>query len=431
MTTDASIVVDHVTKRYHRRGQLKGLRETLASLPRRILSGKQQADDLLDAVQDVSFQVQPGEAFGIIGPNGAGKTTMLRLLSGITQPTSGRIAAPGRIASIIELGAGFHPELSGRENIHLYAAIMGLRPREVKAGFDEIVAFSELEPFLDMALKHYSSGMYVRLAFSVATFSRPDVLLVDEVLAVGDAAFQSKSLRRIRELKDSGTAIVFVSHSMHAVRILCDRAALLHRGRVQIESGAEAVIAEYLNNPHYTDSGESTSYQTGAEGKGPARARAAEITRVAIVDVSGQEKSAFKTGERLLVRIEYLARERIVRPVFSIAFYSTDGTLYAAHETDWDNFDVDAIEGRGAIEALFDKLTLLPGGYLLSISISDSTGLSKYDWHQKAYRLHVLVGDRASGLMYLSHAWRMSACMPGPIEGYTTRVGQPADLSNG
>lgn len=411
MSSRPAVVAEHVTKKYYLRGHLQGLREALSALPRRFL-GKTIPDNRFCAVKDVSFQVQPGEAFGVIGPNGAGKTTMLRLLSGITIPTTGLISATGRIGAIIELGAGFHPELTGRENIHLYAAIMGMTPREVKLGFDEIVAFSELGPYLDMALKHYSSGMYVRLAFSVAAHLRPDVLLIDEVLAVGDAAFQTKSLRRIRELKETGTAIVFVSHNLHQVRVLCDRALLLYRGEVQACGETEAVVSAYLNDPHLQGAIQET-YEDQASTNDSSTAEGARITRVTLLDNEGTCRSAFRTGEPLIVRIEYTAYHHIAQPTFTIAFYSVDGTMYAAHQTNWDGFKLDAIEGTGGIEAVFEHLDLLAGGYLLSISISDSQGFSKFDWHQKAYPLHVLVGDRASGLVYLRHAWR--AIPPTPV----------------
>lgn len=399
--------VEKVDKRYHRRGAVRSLRSSLSRVPQRFGLGAPLEDDLFFALKDVSFSVKPGQAFGIIGPNGAGKTTMLRLLSGITRPTSGKMEIDGRVAAIIELGAGFHPELSGRENIYLYASILGMKRQEVKAKFDEILAFSELEEFLDMSLKHFSSGMYIRLAFSVAACLNPDVLLIDEVLAVGDASFQTKSLRRIRDLKDAGTAIIFVSHNLHQVRVLCDQAMLLSKGEQQAIGESESVVAEYLNNPRYQAELKET-YQSTKVGDGKLEPKEAEITRVSLLDSQGNERSEFKTGESLVVRIEFNAHQRIDCPTFTIAFYSFDGTLYAAHQTNWDGFDIDFIHGKGMIEAAFDQLSLLPGGFLLSISISDSQGFSKYDWHQKSYRLFVMAGQRASGMISIPHRWQIS-----------------------
>lgn len=198
------------------------------------------------ALQDVSFDVRKGEAIGIVGRNGAGKSTLLKILSRITEPTTGRIILAGRVVSLLEVGTGFHPELSGRENIYLNGAILGMRKSEIKARFDEIVAFAEIDKFLDIPVKRYSSGMYVRLAFAIAAHVRPDVLIVDEVLAVGDAAFQQKCLGRLRDLSGSRhTTVLFVSHQMEALLRLCQRGLLLHQGRVVADGSMEAVSHEY------------------------------------------------------------------------------------------------------------------------------------------------------------------------------------------
>ncbi|MEA3335278.1 MAG: polysaccharide ABC transporter ATP-binding protein [Chloroflexota bacterium] len=238
-----SVICDKVSKRY-RLGAFGSLRGTVSSLFER-RSEEEEAQRTLWALQDVSFRLQPGESLGLLGPNGAGKTTTLKLLSKITRPTSGNITLLGRSSSLIELGAGFHPELTGKENIFLNGAILGLSRHEIQRRLDEIIAFSELERFIDTPVKRYSSGMYVRLGFAVAAYVEPNVLLVDEVLAVGDISFRQRCIKRMKELQESGTTVIFVSHNMHLVRNMCQRSLLLVHGQIQSEGPTDDVIADY------------------------------------------------------------------------------------------------------------------------------------------------------------------------------------------
>ena len=244
------ITFDHVSKRY-RLSQLgsKSIREELSRSAWRLVRYRRTAatdeTDHFAALDDVSFTIEKGETVGIIGSNGAGKSTILKLLAHITYPTSGKIAVLGSVASLIELGAGFHPELTGRENIYLYGAIMGMRRAEVRARFDEIVDFSELHRFIDAPVKRYSSGMYVRLGFSVAAHINPEVILVDEVLAVGDAAFRRKCLQRVDELRRGGTTIVLVSHDTVVVEELCNRVFFMQDGRIRAQGAPRTVIEDY------------------------------------------------------------------------------------------------------------------------------------------------------------------------------------------
>ncbi|HEV2762237.1 MAG TPA: ABC transporter ATP-binding protein, partial [Pyrinomonadaceae bacterium] len=234
--------LEHVSKRYRIRQE----REASSRNPvvRRLQALVRPASDFW-AVKDVSFEVRRGEALGIIGHNGAGKSTILKLLSNITTPTSGEITIAGRLSSLIEVGSGFHPELTGRENIFLNGSILGMRRREIADKLDSIVEFAGLRQFLDVPVKRYSSGMYVRLGFSIAAHLDPDILLLDEVLAVGDASFQQKCLQRIGEMKQAGTTIVFISHDLGAVERLCDRVILLKRGEIALDGSPHEVIAEY------------------------------------------------------------------------------------------------------------------------------------------------------------------------------------------
>ncbi len=243
------ITVDQVSKRY-RLSQLgaKSFREEVVRLGRRLVARRTPVEtEEFYALRDVSFEIERGEAVGFIGPNGSGKSTILKLLARIVYPTRGRVAVRGSVASLIEVGAGFHPELTGRENIFLYGSIMGMKQAEVRAGFDSIIDFAELQRFIDTPVKRYSSGMYVRLGFAVAAHINPGVLLLDEVLAVGDASFQSKCMRRIEELRRDRMTIVFVSHDMTAVRRLCDRVFFLRNGEIRASGAPGEVIGNYYD----------------------------------------------------------------------------------------------------------------------------------------------------------------------------------------
>jgi lipopolysaccharide transport system ATP-binding protein len=243
MNTDTAISVSHVSKRYTIGVQKDGsLRGTLAGLIGSKSANKQEE---FWALNDVSFEIKKGEVIGIIGKNGAGKSTLLKILSQITKPTSGRIEISGRVASLLEVGTGFHPELSGRENIYLNGTILGMTRQEVKDKFDEIVAFSGVEKFIDTPVKHYSSGMYVRLAFAVAAYLEPEILIIDEVLAVGDAEFQKKCLGKMKEVAGHGRTVIFVSHNMAAVKSLCDSVILVVQGEVSFKGSVNQGIARY------------------------------------------------------------------------------------------------------------------------------------------------------------------------------------------
>src|SRR5262244_3333026 len=224
------------------------LRESIVKTLRSPFGGRNgNRDNMIWALKDASFEVMPGEVFGVIGPNGAGKSTLLKVLSRIIEPTSGRVELYGRIASLIEVGTGFHPDLSGRENVYLNGAILGMKHREIDQRFDEIVAFAEVERFIDTAVKHYSSGMYLRLAFAVAAHLDPEILLVDEVLAVGDAVFQQKCLAKMQDAANAGATVLFVSHNMGAVERFCPRALLIRQGTLAMDSSADEVIRNYLS----------------------------------------------------------------------------------------------------------------------------------------------------------------------------------------
>ncbi|HEY7678256.1 MAG TPA: ABC transporter ATP-binding protein [Candidatus Methylomirabilis sp.] len=357
------------------------------------------------ALRGVSFAVRPGEAFGIIGPNGSGKSTTLKILARITQPTLGRVRVVGRVSALLEVGAGFHPELSGRENIYLNASILGMKNAEIDRKLDSIVEFAGLERFIDTPIKRYSTGMSMRLGFAVAAHVEPEVLLVDEVLAVGDTSFQQKCLRRIRELKDAGTAIVFVSHDLATVRSLCDRAMFLFQGEVQVMDKTEPVIRSYYDSllrPAF-------ERMAGAAVERPDRVgKDVEIEAIRFLGADGTPRQEFRTGDDLTIEIEYVARRPIAEPSFNIAFYAMDGTLHASVVSALEGFLIPRLEGRGTMRVDFPSLALMPNVFEMNIAITDRTGFSKYAWSNGEERLLVLRGKEADGLAYLPQRWSLN-----------------------
>src|ERR1043166_2765598 len=272
------------------------------------------------AIKDVSFEVQPGEVVGIIGRNGAGKSTLLKILSRITKPTKGRVEINGRVGSLIEVGSGFHPELTGRENVYLNGSILGMTRREINKKLDSIVEFAELRQFIDTPVKRYSSGMYVRLGFSIAAHLDPDILLLDEVLAVGDASFQRKCIQRITELKKNGTTIVFISHDLRAVQQLCDRVILLKSGRIEADGNPAETIALYQSS-----SARLSSQSTRGFGQDPSAE--AVVTSLTFHDEYGNECLAFETGRPMTVVLDYQVHKPLEDVIFEVQFHSQDGRL--------------------------------------------------------------------------------------------------------
>jgi ABC-type polysaccharide/polyol phosphate transport system ATPase subunit len=355
------------------------------------------------AVRDVSFQVRRGEALGIIGHNGAGKSTILKLLSNITAPTNGEITINGRLSALIEVGSGFHPELTGRENIYLNGSILGMRRREISKKLDDIVDFAGVRQFIDTPVKRYSSGMYVRLGFSIAAFLDPDILLLDEVLAVGDAAFQSKCLERISELKQAGTTIVFISHDLGAVERLCDRVILMQRGAVAATGLARDVIAEYQ---HHTTGFAAASAQQGDKLKA-SEPKKAEITSLSFYDAEGRDAPASRTGEPVTARFEYVAHEHVEDAVFEIVFYSGDGRMYCQLTTELSGERIDLAPGRGVVEFSCGELGLQPRIYHLDAVIKHRDSPVAIDWQARCVMFRVDPGKIVTGTFYMPHEWRL------------------------
>ncbi|MFQ5857250.1 MAG: ABC transporter ATP-binding protein [Anaerolineae bacterium] len=358
------------------------------------------------AVRDVSFTVERGEALGLVGPNGSGKSTILKLISRILEPTEGNIGVNGRLSALLELGAGFHPDLTGRENIYLNGSLLGLSRREMNTCFDEIVRFSELERFIDIPVKHYSSGMAMRLGFAVAIHVEPDVLLIDEVLAVGDESFQMKCLEKISELRSQNVTIIFVSHSLDAVRELCDRALWLQNGEMCRLGPTEQVIDLYRGSVAAKEE-ERLAVQHG-EGTGERWGSGeVEIIGVRFRDAAGAERHVFRTGEPMMACIRYRAHERIDNPVFGVAIHRSDGLHVNGPNTKVAGYPIDYVEGEGEIHYVIEALHLLEGIYQFSATCYDNACVHPYDHHHRMYTFRVQRGQvkEELGAFYIPSRW--------------------------
>jgi ABC-type polysaccharide/polyol phosphate transport system ATPase subunit len=381
-----------VSKQYRIRQE----REAGGHLLTRALGLLRRRSDAFWALRDVSFEVRRGESLGIIGPNGAGKSTVLKLLSKITAPTAGEIMIRGKLSALIEVGSGFHPELTGRENVYLSGSILGMRRREITRQLDSIVDFAEVRQFIDTPVKRYSSGMYVRLGFSIAAHLHPDVLLLDEVLAVGDASFQAKCFKRIRELRERGTTIVFISHDLSAVARICDRALLLMGGQVVAGGPPREVIAEYqrlssaVARPDVVLSDE------------------ARITSINVYDPADQEADVFRTGHPLTIQLEYDVREPVADAAFEVFLHSADWGQ-VCHLTTAISRDVIRLEpGGGAITFSVGALGLQPGVYRVSATVirrGQPPGHA-IDYREEFSTLIVEPGRSVRGSFYMPYEWR-------------------------
>jgi len=331
-------------------------------------------DNRFYALQDISFSLGKGETLGLIGPNGAGKSTTLRIIAGITKPTAGIVEVDGRLASLLELGAGFHPELTGRENIFLYGSILGIKRREIQSLYDSIVDFSELEQFLDTPLKRYSSGMYVRLAFAVAAQLEPDILLVDEVLAVGDGGFRQKCLARMEELRQQGTALIFVSHNMHMVTSICRRSILLAEGKIIQDGSSEASLKTYEQYLRRRPVEIIRQEKTGDRQRGGL----VDIVDITIMDdVTGNSKEHFEYQDSASIFVRYYAYSRLINPILHIRLWRDDGTPCFTVRSNQEDARLDnlVLEGEGAFALRLDALQLYGGRYQAEVIIVDSTNV--------------------------------------------------------
>jgi ABC-type polysaccharide/polyol phosphate transport system ATPase subunit len=344
------------------------------------------------ALRDISFEVEPGEAVGFVGRNGSGKTTLLRLIAGVFTPTSGRIAVGGRVGSLLELGAGFHPEFTGRENIFLSGAIYGLKRKAIREKLDEIIAFTELERFIDLPVKTYSAGMHMRLGFSVATHVEADILLLDEVFAVGDEAFQRKCIDRILDLKHTGCTITFVSHAAAAVEHLCERALLLRRGRVEFDGDSHEAIRRYQKQL----AAERDPVERGAGlrewGSGEAR-----VTRVRLEGADGEERKEFASDEPLVLRMWIASERSLPSPRVAVELRDGAGSLLGSHREPASQLGWDGEPGERQLRFELDRLPVTDGRFQLGVAILDDDGERHYHRIERAAEFSVAPSRESPG----------------------------------
>ena len=418
MENNVAISVENISKKF------KVYFDKGYSLKEKVLFQSRRKYEERLVLENISFQVKKGEAIGIIGHNGCGKSTMLKLLTKIMYPDAGRIVTDGRISALIELGAGFHPDLSGRENIYTNAAIFGLNHREINRRIQDIIAFSELGDYIDNPVRTYSSGMYMRLAFSVAINVDADILLVDEILAVGDASFQAKCFNRLREIKASGTTIVIVSHSLGQIEQICDRSIWIHDGKIRADGLPREVHPAYLNymaqqlvehssEPVQQPPEECAKEQPQAE-EGPPEEKehektrwgngAASFTKIRLLDRQGKEKSAFLTGEPMTIEMSYQVNGQLKNPACGIGVFRDDGVHCYGVNTQIDHIKGLALKAEGLISFEVKENLLLPGNYTLDVALHTEDGFA-YDYYRYAKKFQMVSQETEAGLVRLPHEW--------------------------
>ncbi|MBN1485882.1 MAG: ABC transporter ATP-binding protein [Chloroflexia bacterium] len=409
----------------------RSFQELLVNLWRRLRQTRERED--FWALRDASFTVRPGETLGIIGENGSGKSTTLKLISRILEPTTGRIVVNGRVSALLELGAGFHPDLTGRENIYLNAAVLGFSRREIRDKVDEIVQFAELDRFIDIPLKHYSSGMNMRLGFSVAIHVDPDILLTDEVLAVGDESFQRKCMDKIADLQQQGKTILFVSHSMDTIRNICSQVLWLHEGRVRAMGDVEQVVDAYLLLVHEQEAQKLAKRRAqiqveqsippteqaeipapscqpqGTELDGQERWGSGEVRllEVRFLDAAGEDCFLHKSGDPATIELSYEACVPTENPVFGIGLYRQDGLWVYGTNTDIERIAIRRVERRGGVRFQFPKLNLLEGQYWLSVAVHARDG-TPYDYWQRCCEFSVYSQVSDKGVYRPDHHWELN-----------------------
>jgi ABC-type polysaccharide/polyol phosphate transport system ATPase subunit len=443
-----AIELDHVSRIYQKYSSRHRFQTFKSAIVRGSLFGSIKPDELVTAVDDVSLQIENGQTFGLIGENGSGKSTILKMVAGIAKPSSGRISVKGKVSALIELGAGFHPEISGRENVYINGIMLGLTRNEIKQKFDEIVRFAELEEFIEAPVKTYSSGMYMRLGFSIAINVNPEVLLIDEVLAVGDAAFVPKCLDRIDDFRRRKKTILFVSHDLSTVAKICNKVAWLKNGKVMMIDEPKRVVDAYMQDVNEKQEAEfrerkeevavavaaavpaetaaPVSVEVPAEPAAPTSSptiepapadegrrerrwgkREIEIRKVILRNGSGEEKHVFHPGDGLTVEMEISAKEPVKNFVFGIGLFNSMGVLVYGTNTQLEEYESVGFSGDGRVACRIEKLNLINGTYYLDVAVHRRDGYP-YDYHQNMYSFLVSSMIRDEGVARLPHAWEFS-----------------------
>ena len=430
--TRPAIVVDGVSKKF------RLYKDRAGSLKEMITARNFGRYEEFWALRDVSFEVEPGSVYGLVGHNGSGKSSLLRLISGIQRPTSGRITTEGRISALLELGAGFHPDLSGRENIYLNAAILGITRRETDRIIDDIIDFSGLSEFIDSPVRHYSSGMYVRLGFAVAVNVQPQILIVDEVIAVGDEEFQRRCFEHLHTLRGQGVTILFVSHSLGLVRGMCDRAAWLEHGVMRAEGSAGDVVNAYLAEVNeaeaarlaeadaqaaavaasvrkVVDGGLAEDAERSGDGLPEPSTRPVTLGEVEFLDAEGQPVAAVRTHDPLTVRMHYRVHQPVAHPHFSFALENEASVWVANPGMAREDRPTEVVTEDGWVDYHVERLPLGEGLYRISVAIHVANMPTGMDKVLHARTLRVQPGERPIvGIMDLGGDWSTSAAGEAP-----------------
>lgn len=401
MKPENAIEVRNVTKKF-RIYPDKGY-----TLKEKILFRKRRLYEERNVLDGVSFEVKKGEAVGLIGKNGCGKSTTLKLLTKIMYPDSGTIQMRGRVSSLIELGAGFHPDLSGRENIYINASIFGLSRNEIDRRMDDIAAFSELGDDLDQPVRIYSSGMYMRLAFSVAIHVDADILLIDEILAVGDANFQAKCFDKLREIKADGTTVVLVSHDTMAIERFCTKAVWINQGKAAACGTTGEVVDAYLAYMNGKKTGElSNDSSVNADHSGTMDV---VIERAEMMNEAGEHATVFQTGENLDIKIYYRVNKSLEEYVFGVGIYDLNGMNIYGNNTQLDRITVPHTADDGCVTCHLWNLPLLSGKYVLNVAVVDRKG-THLDFYRNYCTFDVISKDRSTGCLSIEHSWEIGSC---------------------
>lgn len=385
-----------------------------SQLKERLLFRKRSRYEERKVLRGISFSVKKGEAIGLIGHNGCGKSTTLKLLTRIMYPDSGSIKMQGRVSSLIELGAGFHPDMSGRENIYTNAAIFGLNKKEIDSRIQSIIDFSELKDFIDNPVRTYSSGMYMRLAFSVAINVDADILLIDEILAVGDANFQSKCFNKLREIKSHGTTIVIVSHSLGQIEQICDRSIWIHEGLIKAEGPPKEIDLEYLDymsrkiQDRNKKSEEAADTEEPAENKDGKRwgSGEARIKRIRSFASDGTEQSVFRVGEDIRLVVDYTVKKPVQDAVIGFGIFDMNGVQCYGTNTRIDKLPEMTLTKDGTAEITMKNVQLLSGEYMIDIAIEQGEGIP-VDYYRQAYKIQMLSAYGDAGIARVDHTWNL------------------------
>lgn len=371
------------------------------------------------ALKDINLDIKKGETIGIIGENGSGKSTLLKLITGILYPDTGDISKKGKIAALIEIGAGFHSELSGRENININASILGFSKKEIEANLEKIIEFSGLKKFINNPIKTYSSGMYVRLGFSIAIHVNPDILLIDEVLSVGDESFQKKCFQKINNFRRQGKTIVLVSHDLATIERICSRVILIDKGKLVSQGNPLDVISKYHKLLYEKEKKSSVPeqeepYEEETPQEDETRrwgSKEVEIKRIEFLTQKDTPEETFKIGDYLKIRIHYTAKKKIKKPVFGIALYREDGLHINGPNTKTSDYHIDSIEGTGFIDYVIESIPLQPGVYFLTAAILDYSCLHDYDHWHRCLSLNIIENEQIkdkNGIVHIAAEWRLS-----------------------